>query len=137
MAIPWDAISAIATSAAAVAAAISAAMSFATIRASANATRQQIAAESMLQYVRWNLENPNFSTEKEWQRYSWFVFGVLTTAQTVLAAYPEEAHWRAQIKEQLSYHVKELKDWPPREISMFGPSVAKIVEEIVRARENA
>ena len=125
-------ISTLAAAVAAIAAAISAMLSYRANLLAQHVAREQIAAQAIAQYIDLNLRYPQFSTSQKWERYSNYVFGVLTMARTVLAAYPTDKNWRGLVKEHLGYHRSELALWK-KDIDAFGPQVAQLVSEILSA----
>lgn len=121
--------STLAAAVAAIAAAVSAILSYRGNMLAQKVAREQIAAQAITQYIELNLRYPQFSTSKKWERYSNYVFGVLTMARTVLAAYPTDKNWRDLVSEHLGYHRDELALWKS-DIHVFGPQVAELVTEI-------
>ena len=124
-------VSTIAAAIAAIAAAVSAIVSLLGTRLAQKVAKEHIAAQAISQYIDLNLRYPEFSTSKKWERYSNYVFGVLTMARTVLAAYPGNKDWRDLAKEHLNYHRDELAQWKD-DVHVFGPEVTSLVSEILR-----
>jgi type II secretory pathway pseudopilin PulG len=126
-------VSTIAAAVAAIAAAISALLSYRGNVFAQKVAREQVAAQAIAQYIDLNLRYPEFSTTKKWERYSNYVFGVLTMARTVLAAYPTDKNWHDLIKEHLGYHRDELTQWKD-DLHVFGPEVVQVVDEVLRTK---
>jgi hypothetical protein len=129
-------ISTLAAAVAAIAAAISATLSYRANLLGQQVAREQIAAQAIAQYIDLNLRYPQFSTSQKWERYSNYVFGVLTMARTVLAAYPSDKNWRGLVREHLAYHRSELALWK-EDIDVFGSEVAELVSEVLSDDANS
>jgi hypothetical protein len=131
----WSVVASIASAISAIAAAVSAYLSFKSIKSSAVAAKEQRASQAIINYVDWSLKYPKHSTDKKSETYEWYVIAVLEMVREVLAAYPNDARRRSQMKLQLSFHSEQLAIWNeqfPDDVNDYGNEVALIVQEVLK-----
>jgi hypothetical protein len=128
----WNAAAAIASAVSAIAAALSAFLSYRSMKTASIISKEQRASQATLQFIDLSLKHKTLSTTNEGEDYEWYVIAVLEFAREVLAAYPNDAGRRNQMREQLAFHREELANWNKQDIKNYGLEVLALVDEVLK-----
>ena len=77
-------------------------------------------------------------SDRENQKYEWFVSFTLLMVQDVLAAHRGKEGWEKLMEEQLGFHHDLLSEWKQAEpgyFKNFGADIQRMVDKVVMARK--